>query len=86
MQLKAVRVQNFRCIEDATLQLDDLTQIVGPNGSGKSTFLAALQWFYNGPSTPSSDDFYNREHDRDIEIGLTYALDSTDVSEDLSGI
>ena len=83
MQLKAIRVQNFRCIEDATLQLDDLTQIVGPNGSGKSTFLAALQWFYNGPSTPSSDDFYNREHDRDIEIGLTYALESTDVSEDL---
>lgn len=83
MQLKAVRVRNFRCIEDATLHLDDLTQIVGPNGSGKSTFLAALQWFYDGPSTPNSEDFYNREDGRTIEIDVTYALESTAIPDAL---
>lgn len=40
--IRALHVQNFRCLRDVRVELDPLTVLVGPNGSGKSTLLDAL--------------------------------------------
>lgn len=40
--LKSVRIQNFRCLRDVTLELGPFTVFVGPNASGKSAIADAL--------------------------------------------
>ena len=41
--LETVRVQNFGCVHDVTLELTRLHALIGPNDSGKSTVLSALR-------------------------------------------
>lgn len=49
--LTRLSVQNFRCIEDAALELDPRgTGIVGPNGAGKTSLLEAIYFLAHGRS------------------------------------
>jgi len=73
MKIKSVRVVNFRCLSDATLDCDDLTVLVGKNGSGKSSFLRALDIFYSPAAQYTEEDFYNRNTDQPIRIQVTFA-------------
>jgi predicted ATPase len=41
--LQELNIQNFRCFENHTLPLSDLTVIVGVNNAGKSTIIEALR-------------------------------------------
>jgi putative ATP-dependent endonuclease of OLD family len=72
MLIKKIEVENFRCLEKATLECDSLTILVGPNGVGKSTFLRALEVFYtpNFPITP--DDFSNNQTQKPVKIRVTF--------------
>lgn len=47
MKLKKVRIENFRCYEDITVEFDALTTIIGKNDIGKSSILEALEIFFN---------------------------------------
>ena len=40
--LAKVRIQNFKCLRDVTVDLGPFTVLIGPNDSGKSSFLDAL--------------------------------------------
>jgi len=71
--IKSIRVQNFRCIKDATLDCENLTVLVGPNGSGKSSFLRALEIFYNPSARYIEDDFYAGDISQNIEITVTFS-------------
>ena len=71
MRIKSIRVENFRSVRSATLELDGLTALVGANGAGKSTFLRALLAF-QGKEKPSAEDFYNRHTAEDIAIAVTF--------------
>jgi predicted ATPase len=42
MDIKSIRLQNFKGFKDATIQLKPLTVLIGPNSSGKSCFGQAL--------------------------------------------
>jgi predicted ATP-binding protein involved in virulence len=42
MMLKRLYVDNYRCLVNFTLELQELTLLVGPNGSGKSSVLDVL--------------------------------------------
>lgn len=44
VRVNAVRVQNFKAIKDARVELSQVTILVGQNSSGKSSFLQALHW------------------------------------------
>ncbi len=72
MRISKVRVQNFRCIKDATIKLDSLTVLIGRNGTGKSSFLRALDLFFNANAKYSADDFYNRDTSQPICIVVTF--------------
>lgn len=41
--LKSIRIQNFKSVEEAELQLAELTLLIGANASGKSNVLEAIQ-------------------------------------------
>lgn len=72
MIIKSVRVKNFRCIRDETLECEDLTVLVGPNGSGKSTFLRAIELFYALQTRVTEEDFYNKNTDQPIVISIMF--------------
>lgn len=49
--LTSVRIENFRCLRDASIELHErATGIVGPNGSGKTSFLEAVYFLAHGRS------------------------------------
>lgn len=76
MKIKSVRIRNFRCLRDVTLDFDDVTTLIGPNGAGKSTVLRALDWFFNGaPGQLTPDDIYAGadESDREIQVEVTFS-------------
>jgi len=43
MKIRRVHIQNFRCIKDLALDLDDTTVFIGENNSGKTAVLHALK-------------------------------------------
>jgi len=70
--IKFLRVQNFRCIKDETLDSEELTALLGPNGSGKSSFLRALNIFYDPNARYTEEDFYNKDISQNIIITIKY--------------
>src|ERR1041385_8857014 len=62
MQIRRVRLQNFRQHADTVLEFDrGLTGIIGPNGSGKTTLLEAIAWaMYGQPAARGSKDTIRR--------------------------
>lgn len=73
MNIREIRVKNFRSLRDATLSCDRLTAIVGRNGTGKSSLLRALELFYDQSAMATPDDFYNGDLDQDISITVTFS-------------
>jgi predicted ATPase len=41
--IKTVKLENFKSIRHADLQLNRLNILVGPNGSGKSNFISLFR-------------------------------------------
>jgi len=59
VQIKTIRLHNFRSIEDATLAFGNYTLLVGQNNAGKTSVLTALRVFYEheGAKFAKSQDF-----------------------------
>jgi len=72
MIIKRVHIKNFRCIEEASIEIDPLTILIGKNGSGKSSVLKALEIFYQPNADYNEEDFYNRDTSRQIEITVYF--------------
>jgi len=72
MIIKRVEVKNFRSIQKASLDFDNLTAIVGRNGAGKSSFLYAIDTFYDIAASITEEDFFDRDMDSTIEIRVVY--------------
>ena len=81
MQIKEIRVRNFRSILDEVLPCDNLTALVGRNGAGKSAFLSALELFYARSPVVSPEDFYAEDMTREIEIEITFGDLSEEATE-----
>lgn len=84
MIIKSVRVRNFRCVRDQTLNCEPLTVLVGPNGSGKSCFLRGLDLFYAADARYGVQDFYADDTSQPIIITVTFS-DLTDEERRLFG-
>ena len=72
MIIKSLHVNNFRSIENETLQCDDLTMLLGTNGAGKSSFLKALDIFYSTRMMITDNDYYARDTSKNITITVTF--------------
>lgn len=82
MIIESIYIENFRCINKAQLNCDELTVIIGRNGSGKSSFLKAIDIFYDVNASITIDDFFNKDTNKEIILRVTYAqLKDTEISE-----
>ncbi len=48
MRIDQVHIENYSCLDDVTLDFDDVTVLLGPNSTGKSSVLHAIRWFFDG--------------------------------------
>jgi len=53
--IESLRIQNFGCFTDATIELTPLHALIGPNDSGKSTVLAAARLLTTLAAGPLSE-------------------------------
>jgi len=91
MKIESVKIENFRCFKNETINFNDYTCFVGQNGAGKSTVLYALNLFfrqYQDSKTDLShlsiDDFHHKDTREPIKITVTFTNLSEEASEDLS--
>lgn len=68
--LEKIRLQNYRCFEDSTIQIKDLTIIVGKNNAGKSTVVEALRMIAHA-GIKSRNAVY-KEPDKVFELPSNY--------------
>jgi putative ATP-dependent endonuclease of the OLD family len=72
MRITRLRIRNYRCIREATLDCGAFTAMLGANGVGKSTFLRAVEAFYSPSPRIVVDDFYGADPSLELVIELTY--------------
>lgn len=80
MRITSVEIENFRCIESHTIDLENITSFIGPNGAGKSTVLRALDWVFNGvKDSLTLGDFFGAPEGTDSTIRVT--VNFTDLTD-----
>lgn len=91
MKITKLRIQNFRCFRDQTVDFGDYTCLVGPGGVGKSTVLTALRIFFRDTSGSPTDlinlqneDFHQRDTSNDIVITVTFSDLEAEAQEDFA--
>ena len=79
MKIRSIQIQNFRCFQDETIEINRYSCFVGPNGAGKSSVLAALNVFFREQSGAPTDvaklaeeDYFGRNTDVPIRITVTF--------------
>lgn len=78
MKIKKVHIENWRSIQSAELDYQELMIFIGQNNHGKSNILSALLFFF-GEIKPQELDFHNGVDELFVEITFT-DLDSNDKS------
>jgi AAA15 family ATPase/GTPase len=71
--LKRIRIQNFKSLQDVTLDLQQVNLFIGPNNSGKSNVLKAITSF--GMNAVFAKDIYKKRSDS-ITIETIYEYDN----------
>lgn len=71
MRISQVKVENFRCLSNVEITVDDLTVLIGANGTGKSSVLRALNWFFEGGAL-EVEDICGKKEDAQIVVGVTF--------------
>ena len=72
MQLKSIRIENFRSIADVSVEFENFTELVGANNSGKSTILRAIEIFFEAAPKITDADFFLKKTDRIIQITCVF--------------
>jgi putative ATP-dependent endonuclease of the OLD family len=74
MHITASKVQNYRCLRNASTTLSEFTTVIGENNAGKSSFLQALSLFIRGTKlTPA--DYYDPTREIVIEAEISGITD-----------
>ncbi len=83
MRISKVRVEGYRCVQDVTIDFDDLTALVGAGGVGKSAFLRAMEWFFDDTPLDGEDMHLPQDsegHHAD-QLTVTVSFDSLSAAD-----
>lgn len=79
MNIKKIRIENYRSFNDQEISLNKYSCFVGSNGVGKSTVLCALNVFFKEQDSSATDtaslcdeDFFARQTNKPVRITLTF--------------
>lgn len=75
MRLRKFKIKNFKGIEQASYEWDDIIVLIGENNVGKSTVLQALECFLSGSAIKEEALFHNNKTDADRAIELVGYFD-----------
>jgi energy-coupling factor transporter ATP-binding protein EcfA2 len=75
MRLCKFEIANFKGIQNASFEWDDVIVLIGENNAGKSTILQALQWFLGGSQVKDANLFFNHLADAEHAIELVGHFD-----------
>lgn len=76
MRLCRFEIRNFKCIEYACLEWEDLIVLIGENNAGKSSVLSAIAVFLSGSSIKDASHFRRHQTDDANAIELIGHFDS----------
>ncbi len=84
--IKELKIQNFKSIEDETIEFNKgLNILVGPNNTGKTNILEAMDLLlgdvYLPNFEPTTDHFFNGEENREIIIEAVLTCDNNDLNK-----
>ncbi|KPW95721.1 MULTISPECIES: ATP-dependent nuclease [Pseudomonas syringae group] len=72
MKIASIVIENFRSIENASLNFTDFNILIGQNNTGKTNFFEAVDWFYTG-SGLSQDMKFQRDPSREIIVSVEFS-------------
>lgn len=73
MIIKNIRIENFRSIEEASLDLGTFNIQVGQNNHGKTNYFEALRWFFNGYlAKESRGDILTKNSQGNVMVEVTF--------------
>lgn len=84
MKLTHLEIENFRGIENLSINISDFISLVGPNNTGKSTIIRAIEILLNQVS-PELSEWRNGHEDEAIKI-IGIFDDIQDWERDTSGV
>lgn len=70
MKLAKFEIRNFKGIQNASFEWDNIVVLIGENNAGKSTVLQALKWFLSGSQIKDEALFHDNETDEEHKIEL----------------
>ena len=86
MQLKKVRIVNFRSCREINLEIGNMHALVGANNSGKSAILRALDFLFN-PSVRNlnEESFWSKDTTLEIRVEAVFSDLTDEEKETLKG-
>lgn len=81
MRLRNFEIRNFKGIQNASFDWEDIVTLIGENNSGKSTILQALQCFLSGTQVRDDALFFENASDEGHAIELIGHFDELSQSE-----
>ena len=81
MRLCRFEIHNFKGIESASFDWEDIVVLIGENNVGKSTVLQALHCFLLGAAIKDRDLFLNKLTDQDHAVVLVGHFDELSAFE-----
>ncbi len=73
MQIRHLKIENFRSIKTLDIDLAELTAVIGGNNSGKSTILRAVELLFEAAPRVVVEDHYNKEVNLPFRITATFS-------------
>ncbi len=71
MQIRKIKIQNFRLLKDFSIDLEEnLSLIIGKNNTGKTSLLLLLERFLRGSQNNFSFHDFNIAFQKEIEVSL----------------
>jgi energy-coupling factor transporter ATP-binding protein EcfA2 len=75
LRLCKFEIANFKGIENACFEWDDIAVLIGENNAGKSTVTQALEWFLGGSQIKDPELFFDHKCDEGHAIELVGHFD-----------
>lgn len=82
MQISSLHIQNFRAINNLSVEFYSMSSLIGANNCGKSTIFRAMELFFEASARVDIDDFHRKNTDEPIVIRAIFQnLTSAEMEE-----